>query len=195
MSMTYDEYVMMGRDAFKVVELYQLKIAKYAIGACEIRHGGYSHGVYTLKRYASDIGISYKKLSRWTLIYRDIILKLSKDIDDITARDWESASKVYSALKKEQAVINASKQRVKAKGFKGQVSPETINELFNKFHDGAHLSRGNIHTWTESIIRHRHNFQCANLSGTSIESIRALKQQLDKFSSIVTEYLINNGDL
>lgn len=70
-----------ARVIFKYMSTGRMEIATKAIYACEINHGGGDHwndfeGVYTLKKFAEDIGIHYKTLHQWVRIKRNIFDKV-----------------------------------------------------------------------------------------------------------------------
>jgi len=95
----YQDYVKKGRalleeleDLKEIQDCYQSKIAKYALSVCDIRHGGQSGGLYTMKDYALDIGANPKTLSNWVAIYKNVLVKIG--IEDPTIEERRKARKV-----------------------------------------------------------------------------------------------------
>ncbi len=63
-------------------QLNQIKIAELACDACEIRHGGNKHdyqNIYTLRKFADEIGVVEKTLQNWSLLYRSVYKKLEAE--------------------------------------------------------------------------------------------------------------------
>lgn len=81
----WQEYVNRAKPFVKKLNYCRMEIARLAIEACDIHYGGGDHwknfdGVYTLKRFAQEIGIHYKTLNRWTKILRDVKAKVPPEI-------------------------------------------------------------------------------------------------------------------
>lgn len=77
----WDAAVEEARTIFKYMSSGRMEIATKALYACEINHGGGDHwndfeGVYTLTKFAEDIGIHYKTLHQWVRIKRNIFDKV-----------------------------------------------------------------------------------------------------------------------
>ena len=75
-------YVNEAKKYIQQIQQYQIKIAHVALKACDIRHGG-NHKDYqkiiTMKRFAREIGISYKSLTEYVRITRNVYNKLTKE--------------------------------------------------------------------------------------------------------------------
>lgn len=100
----YDELVKLGKELYSKVEMYQVKISEYAVAACDIRHGGISTGLYTLKDYARDIEMPYKTLQNWVQIYRNVVQKL--DCKVVTLSDWQKVRKTNDIISIETTAKN-----------------------------------------------------------------------------------------
>ncbi len=78
-------YIEEARPWVKKLCSDRLEVAKIAIRACRIKQGGGAHwskfeGVYTLKRFAEEVGVNYKTLSGWVSAYRNVISKLPEGV-------------------------------------------------------------------------------------------------------------------
>lgn len=77
----WEQAVQEARTIFKYMSTGRMEIATKAIYACDINHGGGDHwngfeDVYTLTKFAEDIGIHYKTLHQWVRIKRNIYDKV-----------------------------------------------------------------------------------------------------------------------
>ena len=93
---TYNQLVDEAKSLITTRDLMALKIAKMAVLACTIRHGGVSNTLYTLTDFAKDIGMSYKTLSNWTIIYRMVASKIENHIK--SNEDWNKARDISNKL-------------------------------------------------------------------------------------------------
>lgn len=83
----WESYVERAKKVVKRINKDRMEIAQLAIEACDIQHGGGNHwkdfqGVYTLHKFAEEIGVHYKTLHNWVVVKRDI-----KDV--IPDEEWE----------------------------------------------------------------------------------------------------------
>lgn len=113
MSRTYNEIVEEAKSLLKRRELIRLSVAKLAIEACQIRHGGRSSGLYTLTEFSKDIGLPYKRLSEWVIVYKMVVSKIPDEIK--TDEDWSKATKVYESVIKARTLINKEIGQKKSK--------------------------------------------------------------------------------
>lgn len=93
---TYDQLVIEAKNLIVTRDLMALKIAKMAVIACTIKHGGKSGKLYTLTDFAKDVGMPYKTLSNWTITYRMVASKIEKYIK--TNEDWSKARDISNKL-------------------------------------------------------------------------------------------------
>ena len=101
--LTYTDLVKEATVLLRTAQLYRLKVAKMAIKACTIRHGGKSTGYYTLTDFAKDIGCSRKDLSEWVLVYKRVAVHLEKKIK--SDADFNAARRVSDRIAKEVSII------------------------------------------------------------------------------------------
>lgn len=78
----WDDYVERAKKQVKRLKTACMDIAKLAIKACDIHWGGGDHwdkhsNVYTLTRFAEEIGISYKTLHTYVSMTRKVYDKLT----------------------------------------------------------------------------------------------------------------------
>lgn len=96
----WQSYVTRGQDIVSRIAKDRLLLAELAVEACEITHGGGSHwsgfkGVYTLTRFAKEIGINYKTLHNWVRLKQNVYDKLIQggyEVDVI--KDWAAMTRV-----------------------------------------------------------------------------------------------------
>jgi hypothetical protein len=96
--LSYDDYVSMGKELLKKVDCFQARIAFYALKVCDIRHGGISKNIYTCRDYAISLGIPVHTLSEWTLIYRNVILRLDIKLEEIDSNVWKNARRTNDRM-------------------------------------------------------------------------------------------------
>lgn len=100
-------YVDQGQQLIDKMGEDRLKVAELAIAACDIHHGGGAHwnnfeGVYTLTRYAKEVGISYKTLHGWVRVKTNVYDKLQiagAKVDVIS--QWRIMNRVVDRCTKE----------------------------------------------------------------------------------------------
>lgn len=134
---SYSEFVTAGKkivaklDELKELEkCYQSKIAKYAVTVCEIRHGGISTDIYTMKDYALAIGMNHKTLQNWVGIYRHVLEKIG--IEDPTPEEWKKASRVNNLLKIDRNIDNKNSGKRGTRGsYKKKIPKERVQEIYN----------------------------------------------------------------
>ncbi len=195
--MKYADYVSLGRELLRQVRCYQVQIAFYATRVCEIRHGGISRDIYTLKRYAQDIGVGHKTLQSWVQIYRNVVSKLDIDIKDIGEAEWGIASRVNNLLKFEKTLCNANDgtpgRKRNGTGYRQRLGKTRIRRLYRLNLKGPTL-QNSVYTWTETIIVIKNKIRNMDMDEVSPESLTFLKGALDAASGSITEYLIDKGD-
>lgn len=71
----------------------QAEVAKIALEVCDIRHGGRcGDSVYTISKFAEDIGCERKTVSGWVQTYRDILLP--SGVITPSQEEWTIGNKV-----------------------------------------------------------------------------------------------------
>ncbi len=97
----WNSYVLRAKKIHKRMTKDRLEIAKLAIEACDIRHGGGAHwknfeGIYTLNKFAHEIGVNYKTLHRWVKIYR--LIKTQVPTPEWDESNWSAANRAASRI-------------------------------------------------------------------------------------------------
>lgn len=76
----WEENVKEAKIAFRSREHMQMKIAKLALQVCEITWGGANKSeFFTLERFAKESGISYKSISSWIAVKKNVYDKLDSE--------------------------------------------------------------------------------------------------------------------
>ena len=102
-SKRYEELVKEAQILMTRTSLIKMKIARIALEACTIRHGGRSGSLYTLSKFSSDIGVSRKQLSNWCLTYTNVVHHIGDLI--LTENDWVSACRVHALITQENTKL------------------------------------------------------------------------------------------
>lgn len=125
-------YVERAKNIVRSMAKDRMDIAKCAIEACDLVHGGGAHwskfeGVDTLKKFAEDVGISYKTLHNYVRTYRNVVLKVG-DIYDET--DYASLVRTSNKVNADTPVEEIKKTYIKEKSRKD--ASITLNTMVRK---------------------------------------------------------------
>ena len=191
---SYEEYVRLGKGLLLKVNCYQAQIAFYATQVCTIRHGGRSGDLYTLKKYAQDIGMNGKTLSGWVGVYRTVIEKLGMAPEDVTQKDWTVAQRVFFILESESKATQALAGIPKNKGWRKFVPTKTVKDLFKKNYD-SHTLQNQIHQWTDTVIFIKNKLVIRDLNEASTSSLLSLKENLDKASDTILRHVTRTKNI
>lgn len=181
----YEKYVIHGKNVAErlkslenSVHACQVEIARLALKVCEIRHGGISNDLYTITRFADDIGINRKTVSNWTLVHRGVIEKIG--IDEVSAEDWSAAMATTKLLKNERTAINASNNDIGGKQLRNRDIPdEVVRDIFTKIRNDKNtpiLKFDRIYSQAKhlrSMIRDTDLSECSLSKMESVESFLA----------------------
>lgn len=101
----WEKHVQKGIQVATSLRGLQMKIAEIAVSACDIQLGGGAHwsgfiNQYTIARFAEEINVHPKTLSNWTLIYRNVYLKLEDDVKE------QALNSNFTALQKTARLCN-----------------------------------------------------------------------------------------
>jgi hypothetical protein len=188
---TYDQYVKMGRELVNSINAYQAQIAYYATKVCEISHGGIKRStVYTLSKYAADIGVNRKTLSEWVSVYRNVIAKIDIDPEKVSKKDWSVAQRVQTIFNQEKRVEQAMNgtSGKKQRGTRKDVTPERVKDLFKQEYDGPSFQK-ELYEWDQYVIFIKNKLLSRDLSKVSTSSLISLKENLDKASDQILKHL------
>lgn len=127
----WQSYVSRAQGLISKMANHRIEIAQIAQDACNVKHGGGSHwsgheGVYTLKKFAQDVGINAKTLSNWVRVKR--LSEKLKSFDPIN--DWQTIT------------LAASKLSLDDPPEKVQADFEKWKNTKEKFNHGRYLLQG-----------------------------------------------------
>lgn len=187
----YKELVDKAKKLYTTMKCYQAKIAKMAIEACEIRHGGISDGLYTLSKFADQAGIPRKTLGQWTLVYRNVIEKIDISVDDISEDEWKIACRVDRYLEMENRQDNVHKNTPrKNRRYKDQVPAEKISRLFDKFkNEEISPFQEECHKWNTHILTIKNNISKRDLNLANEKTLLELMENVDFIGDYINDYL------
>lgn len=189
-SLSYDDFVGMGKELLKRIDSYQARIAFYACKVCDIRHGGKSGPYYTLTDYAKDIGLPQKTLANWTRIYRHVILKLGIDIDNVDKKTWKIASRVSERMSWDVRRENILNEERKAKNmYKEKVKTDEVQRMWDEESNNLPSFHSELRRWitvtraASSLIKKR------DLNLVSEIDLLELMNLCDETSDVINDYL------
>ena len=148
---TYYDLVEEAKDLLLKRDLFKLKIAKLAIKACTIRHGGRSGELYTLNKFSEDCGIHRKRLSAWVLTYKRVVSKIESSVK--TEDDWNTASKVSALIAKENTILKKANGKSGSKNKLYEPDEKEVLRLLKKLSS----SNDNLISVGQYISRAHHN--------------------------------------
>lgn len=188
----YNEYVELAKAELKSIEGHEIRICEYAMKVCDIRHGGHSNGYYTIKAFASDIGMNAKTLSNWLLVYRNVIVKLDKKIT--SSADFLKAKKVESYLREERIVNNRINEKPVGTKFSNKNCPTPDDKIRSIYNSIDHSERPFEGEFAMMLRSSKHNLALIEKRDLKIiddKQLAYLMETLDKTSDIINEYLTN----
>ncbi len=183
--MRYQDYVDHARKLLSQIESHQAQIAEIALKVCEIRHGGPSEGVYTLSRFADDIGLERRTLSNWVALYRDIILKAG--IKKPTPEEWAAARITGRILKNEATVANKRDGQAKSKG--ARASDQEILKLFEKVQGDERKNLIRFERLYTAAKNNNHLIETIDLNLFEKERIISVKSYLEESLNLLNSHL------
>tara|TARA_Y100000296_G_C5117628_1_gene228629 strand:- start:315 stop:902 length:588 start_codon:yes stop_codon:yes gene_type:complete len=185
----YDYLVNKGKGLVKKIEAYQVKIASYACEVCDIRHGGRSDGIYTLGKYADDIGIHRKTLQNWVQVYRNVVVKVDQDIK--TAKQWQAARKTNDVLTGQTTTQNKI-NNTKNKRRSADAPKAKVQSLYNTIQDNDKPFVMEFNRIDKSAKYIKHVLSKRDLGIIDDASLLHLMQTLDQASDLINDYLTKN---
>ena len=150
-----------------------MDIATMALEACEINYGGGDHwkkhkDVFTLKKFAEEIGMTYKTLHRWVKVKRDIVDKLPEGYYDEDT-DFAAATSAANEIKRDatEEDIKAAFDKWKERG----TDEHYLLQLHRRTKSGAYF------------IQNR-----ADLSELDVDILRALRDNAQGIVSAINGF-------
>jgi len=188
---TIEDYVNAGKGIIRTTQCYQALLAYYALKVCEIKHGGYSKGVYTIKQYAEDIGMSAKTLQNWTLIYRRVFEHLDIEPEKATKKDWQVATRVAYLEESDNRVDNIENGTPRKRaGYKpvkiGRTSADIKKAFEANFVENFEYE---IVGWNSTVLQMNNKLQKRDLSLANAKVLMEFMETLDEMSDFVNDYL------
>ena len=171
-------------------DLLKLRLAKLAIKACSIRHGGRSDGHYTLANFASDVGVSRKQLSNWVLTFNNVVQQIEELIK--TNDDWVTAQRIQALIAKENTYLRKGDDNLKSKKIYYRPTRDDLIALMAKvrnqeghpllkaeeFIKRGHFHLGTVKSITQTDLRRRDNvkYEIEQIIKTCNEMLELVKQ-------------------
>lgn len=155
----WNSYVVEAKKVVSKMGADRLRIATLAIEACDIRHGGGGHwnnneGVYTMKRFASEVGINYKTLANWVRVKRNVIDKLPEGA--FKEDDWAAANRASDNVPAKASREDVEKSYKKWKNERDEVRYHThanrkIKTILYFFKHSSHIEKLNVDQLKETL--------------------------------------------
>lgn len=187
----YQKYVELGKQSLGYIKDYQMTISRYALAVCDIRHGGPSKNIYTIGKYAEDIGMNQKTLQNWIAIYRDVVKKLDKDEKEV---NWSSATKVSNLLREEQTGLNKVTGKEKTiTGYKKNVEPKRIRTLYEKIEDGEKPFESEFQSICQRTKHAKFLLKKRDLEIINDHQKLYLMELLDECSDLINDHLTSKS--
>ena len=168
--------------------IYQCKIAELALEVCSIKHGGRNLGeVYTLKRFAEDLGVSPDTLANWTRIYRNVIQKGSIKIE--STQDWSAARTTNNILAIDLIYHNKTKGKTGCVSNQEHVSKEDVKELYDQIRQGKKPVSKEFISITQRVKNIKKKIIARDLDLLQEYILLELMGHLDEMSDHINDYL------
>lgn len=172
----WTKYVAHAKTYVKGMNQGRMKIAELAIEACDIQWGGGNHwkkfeGVYTIKRFAAEIGVHSKTLSEWCAIKRLVKDKLPEGL--FVENNYMAAQR--------------TRQRIDRK-----TKPKKVAEVYQEELD----REGPAYYFYQALKRLRTTRHLVtkrlDLSEVSKEEIAAMRDACREIDTVLTDFLDKN---
>lgn len=142
----YKKCVEKAKDLLEVIEDAKYDLCKLTEKVCNIRIGGHGtdKSIYSIKKFAQDIGMSHHTLNKWMEEYRNVVKKI--EIKPETKQQKKIIREVFknvtsnTSAKEVQSVYNKiskmtpedhklKRQVLNAKGIRNFVYEHNLNQL------------------------------------------------------------------
>ena len=189
-SIKYEDYVLMGKELLQKIDCYQARIAFYACQVCTIRHGGISGGYYTIKDFAKSLGLNAHTLSNWTLIYRNVLMRLDIDIQDVDKSTWARAGRTNEMLLWNNRRDNIDKGTPKANSqFKDVIPLKDLRQVYKDEGDDQPNFNSELRRWISFNMMVKNNIKKRDLNIANDNDLLELMRYLDSASDTINDYL------
>ena len=127
----YQVLVQIAKRELSVIEASKIKIVKLAMDACTIQKGGHrGKNLYTLTRFAKDIGMTPKILNDWVHTYQNVLEPLG--IEEPTKKEFAAARNTHKHL-----VKNSDKQLNREDVYNQMLNPKSDMNVSRKIEKTA----------------------------------------------------------
>jgi transposase-like protein len=106
-NLNYEQCVTLAKGFLENRKIARIEICLLALRVCDIQYGGHYKGsdIYSLKKFADDIGIKATTLRKWVEDFRNVSLKLPEiPSESMSKAVREVAKKVTNKTSKEEVV-------------------------------------------------------------------------------------------
>ena len=169
----WTRYVAEAKPYIIGMQKARMEVAKIAIAACDIQWGGGNHwkkfeGVFTLKRFAEEIGVNSKTLSEWCAVRRLVYDKLPEGV--WVDRDY------MAACRTRKKVSRTSSPEEVARHYTDEVGRDQMSYYFIRAVSRLKTTRHMI-------------FKKANLDELDIEEVREMRDICREIEQRLTKHL------
>ncbi len=176
------------------IHCYQIDIAKLAMAACEIKHGGISKGIYTIKNYADDIELPYKTVQNWVSVYRNVVLKLEKEVK--TKEEWANAAAANRLLKSQRRNDNKLAEKPSSRfAYKQDVPKGKVREIFKAVEEGKDNFLVSFIASSRSVKTILYKLEQGDLALIRDNDLTSMMETLDEASEIINRYLTKKAKM
>ena len=166
------KYLLQVENIKKRIGVYQADIAELALKVCDIRHGGRSDKLYTIKDFAGEIGVKGRTLQNWVATYRTVVPVVGRDKIK-TSKDWSDV--------------------IKTKRTTGSTScNKSVKEIFSIYNNGD--EKPFLAEFRNSIAAAKHlkyMLTTRDLNLIEMSQWSSLMAELDICSDLINDYLTN----
>lgn len=171
------KYLAIIRGMKRKIGVYEADISELALKVCEIRHGGISTNIYTIKDFSEDIGMNHKTLQNWVSAYRTVV--------PIIGRNKINNQKDWSDVRKTKRIVGDS------------APARQVRDLFDAFNDDEIKEKPFVAEFRNSVacIKHlKYMIGKRDLSMVDFGKWIELMSELDDCSDMINDYLTKNKE-
>tara|TARA_R110000803_G_scaffold162194_1_gene225841 strand:+ start:34398 stop:35207 length:810 start_codon:yes stop_codon:yes gene_type:complete len=181
----YNSSVKIAKQLIGDMEAIQYKVALLAYKSCTIRHGGRSPGIYTILKFANDVGINPKTLSGWINVFVNVAKKLESP--PTTRKEWSAAGRVNNRLTEHNRQNNLENNTPKSKS-RSSVSNDAVRAMYDEESEGM----SSIHQFQQFISyikQMKYKLKKRNFSDVDIRAKKELTNLMEEtFEAVDDDY-------
>lgn len=183
--MTYEILIKEAKRYIEELTFYECEVARLAI-ACR------DELQISVPEFSLDISIPRRTLSRWILIYEQILMKV--DIHKPTKEDWDKGKSVQRQIEENHSSKNFSKNRL---GYRdpNRYSEFNVRRVFDRMNtkkiadqrkgEAAYRMAKNLSTSIPTI----------NLKNVNADRLRSIHKNTKKVYQTIAKHLSNMSEL